>query len=83
VTALDEFTSSAAKTWTYPHEHRPGHQCHRCRLAIAETQSQEIRIYLDNCCFNRPYDKQTGERIKLETEAKLHIQRCVAFGLRD
>jgi predicted nucleic acid-binding protein len=36
-----------------------------------------MKIYLDNCCFNRPYDKQTGERIKLETEAKLHIQSMV------
>ena len=35
------------------------------------------RIYLDNCCFNRPYDDQTQLRIYLETQAKLHIQSLV------
>jgi predicted nucleic acid-binding protein len=30
--------------------------------------------YLDNCCFNRPYDDQAQVRIWLETQAKLHIQ---------
>jgi predicted nucleic acid-binding protein len=35
------------------------------------------RIYLDNCCFNRPYDDQTQLRIWLETQAKLHIQSLV------
>lgn len=33
-----------------------------------------MRIYLDNCSYNRPYDDQTQMRIYLETEAKLHIQ---------
>ena len=27
------------------------------------------RIYLDNCCFNRPYDGQTYLLVRLETEA--------------
>jgi len=31
-------------------------------------------IYLDVCCFNRPFDSQTQIKIRLETEAKLHIQ---------
>jgi predicted nucleic acid-binding protein len=38
-----------------------------------------MRIYLDNCCLNRPFDDQTQLRIRLETEAKLAIQdqvRC-------
>ena len=39
-----------------------------------------MKIYLDNCCFNRPYDSQAAERIKLETEAKLYIQRLVMEG---
>jgi hypothetical protein len=39
-----------------------------------------MKIYLDNCCFNRPYDSQATERIKLETEAKLHIQGMVMDG---
>lgn len=33
------------------------------------------KIYLDNCCFNRPFDDQSQIRIHIETEAKLHIQR--------
>lgn len=33
-----------------------------------------MRIYLDNCCFNRPYDNQDQIRIQLESEAKLVIQ---------
>ena len=36
-----------------------------------------MKIYLDNCCFNRPYDDQTQLRINLETQAKLHIQQNV------
>lgn len=34
-------------------------------------------IYLDNCCFNRPFDDQKQLRIKLETEAKLDIQERI------
>lgn len=33
-----------------------------------------MRIYLDNCCFNRPFDDQAQIRIMLEAEAKLKIQ---------
>ena len=33
-----------------------------------------MKVYLDNCCFNRPYDDQSNLRIRLETEAKLKIQ---------
>jgi len=36
-----------------------------------------IKVYLDNCCFNRPYDNQSQLRIELETKAKLHIQRLI------
>lgn len=39
-----------------------------------------MRIYLDNCCFNRPFDNQISIRIKLETEAKLYIQEEVING---
>ena len=37
----------------------------------------KYRIYLDNCCFNRPYDDQSQPRVRFETQAKLHIQRMV------
>jgi predicted nucleic acid-binding protein len=33
-----------------------------------------MRLYLDNCCFNRPFDDQSQARIRLEAEAKLEIQ---------
>lgn len=33
-----------------------------------------MRIYLDNCCFNRPFDDQTQLTIYLESQAKLYIQ---------
>lgn len=33
-----------------------------------------LKIYLDNCVFNRPFDNQSQIRIKLETEAKFYIQ---------
>lgn len=39
-----------------------------------------MRIYMDNCCYNRPYDEQSQMRIHLETEAKLHIQDMVKNG---
>lgn len=36
-----------------------------------------MRIYLDNCSLNRPFDHQGQLRIRLETEAKLAIQQAV------
>ena len=36
-----------------------------------------MRIYLDNCCLNRPFDDQANIRIRLETEAKLYIQEKI------
>jgi hypothetical protein len=41
---------------------------------------KEMKIYLDNCCFNRPFDDQTQLRIKLETEAKLKVQEEIRAG---
>ena len=37
----------------------------------------KYRIYLDNCCFNRPYDDQTQLKVYLETQAKLYVQSLV------
>ena len=36
-----------------------------------------MQVYLDNCCFNRPYDDQSFLSISLETQAKLHVQELV------
>ena len=38
---------------------------------------KKLRVYLDNCCFNRPYDDQSQQKILLETEAKLNIQQKI------
>ena len=40
-----------------------------------------MRIYLDNCCFNRPFDDQSQIRILIETEAKLRIQEKIRDGM--
>ncbi len=40
-----------------------------------------MKIYLDNCCFNRPFDNQSQLRIRLESEAKLQIQADIRSGL--
>jgi len=40
----------------------------------------KLKLYLDNCCFNRPYDDQQQTRIHLESLAKLHIQHSIAKG---
>lgn len=39
-----------------------------------------MKIYLDNCCFNRPFDDQSQIRIRIETEAKLNIQENIRAG---
>ena len=39
-----------------------------------------MKIYLDNCTFNRPFDNQSGIRIRIETEAKLYIQEQIKAG---
>lgn len=42
-----------------------------------------MKIYLDNCAFNRPFGDQKDIRIKIETEAKLHIQEKIKTGKLD
>ena len=42
-----------------------------------------MRIYLDNCCYNRPFDDQTQMKIHLETQAKLYIQAKIKEGTYD
>ena len=38
---------------------------------------KKYRLYLDNCCFNRPYDDQAYLLIQMETEAKLFVQQAI------
>ena len=36
-----------------------------------------LKIYLDTCCFNRPYDDQSLMRNSLEAQAISHIQSLI------
>ena len=40
-----------------------------------------MRIYLDNCCYNRPYDGQEQVAIQAEANAKLFIQSLAKRGI--
>ncbi len=39
-----------------------------------------MRVYLDNCCYNRPFDDQDQLTIQLETVTKLAVQLTMALG---
>ncbi|MCC7335104.1 MAG: hypothetical protein IT422_08405 [Pirellulaceae bacterium] len=39
-----------------------------------------MRIYLDLCCFNRPFDDQSQALVRLQTEAKLVVQNWIREG---
>jgi predicted nucleic acid-binding protein len=36
-----------------------------------------LLVYLDNCCYNRPFDSQQQFSVKNETNAKLFIQQLL------
>jgi len=40
-------------------------------------------VYLDNCCYNRPFDEQNQMRIFLEAQAKMYIQDLIILGKLD
>lgn len=42
-----------------------------------------MRIYLDMCCYNRPYDDQSNFKVSMETQAKIHIQNLIEEGEYD
>lgn len=46
----------------------------------AQKRETIMRLYLDNCAFNRPFDDQSRIRIRLEAEAKLYIQERIQEG---
>jgi len=39
-----------------------------------------MRVYLDVCCLNRPFDDQSQERIRVESDAVELILRPVQKG---
>jgi predicted nucleic acid-binding protein len=42
-----------------------------------------MKIYLDHCAYNRPFDNQNNIKNQLETSAKLHIQEQIKKGKYD
>lgn len=42
-----------------------------------------MRLYLDNCCFNRPFDDQTQIKISLESQSKLAVQAMILQGQHE
>jgi predicted nucleic acid-binding protein len=63
-------------TWRDP-------DCHSTGISFIITQLEElcrmarIKVYFDNCAYNRPFDDQRQIKIALETEAKKHIQQLI------
>jgi predicted nucleic acid-binding protein len=45
----------------------------RCELGNGTDYETRMKIYLDVCCLNRPFDDQSQDRIRLEAEAVLLI----------
>ena len=39
-----------------------------------------MRVYLDNCCYNRPFDPQDQLRVAIETSAKMRVQALMRSG---
>ena len=40
---------------------------------------KNIKIYLDNCCYNRPFDDLSQEKIRNEAAAKIFIQSLIKY----
>ena len=38
-----------------------------------------FKIYLDNCCYGRPFDDLSREKIKNEATAKIYIQSLIKY----
>jgi len=45
--------------------------------------TNKLKIYIDNCCYNRPFDNQNDTVIYRETQAKLEIQSLVKYKMFD
>lgn len=42
-----------------------------------------MRVYLDNCCYNRPFADQDQLKVRLETVTKLAVQLMMATEMKD
>ena len=43
----------------------------------------KLKIYLDNCCYNRPFDNQKDRAIREETRAKMFLQALIRYNSID
>jgi len=44
---------------------------------------EKIKVYLDNCAYNRPFDDKEQLSIHMEANAKLHIQEDIRNGIYE
>jgi hypothetical protein len=40
-------------------------------------EKELLKIYLDNCCYGRPFDDLSQNKINLEAKAKLYVQSLI------
>ena len=50
------------------------------RMVSEKASTVKIRVYLDNCCFNRPFDEPLTPNVPLEAAAKTYVQRQIRAG---
>jgi predicted nucleic acid-binding protein len=50
---------------------------------VPMAKDHKLKIYLDNCCYNRPYDDLLIERNRLESEAVMSIIKLAQGGFLD
>lgn len=55
------------------HMDRVGH-------TLNQPHGGSMRLYLDNCCLNRPFDDQGQEKIRLESEAVVMVLASIQSG---
>jgi predicted nucleic acid-binding protein len=51
-----------------------------CHAIFFTLKGAFVKLYLDNCCFNRPFDDQSNMRNRLEADAKIYIQSRIRIG---
>ncbi|MCL1874755.1 MAG: type II toxin-antitoxin system VapC family toxin [Synergistaceae bacterium] len=45
-----------------------------------EKRNLMLKIYIDNCCYNRPFDNSSDNSVQMEAAAKLFIQSLIKYG---
>ena len=52
----------------------------RCYMTSEKKLAMTNRVYMDNCCYNRPFDEPLTPDVRLEKEAKIYIQQQIRSG---